>query len=433
MRSHHRPYFREFDPASVPSPCFVVDRAAVRWNLQVLQEIGERSGAKVLIALKAFALPAVFDLIRTHLDGACASGLHEARFAREQMEATGDRSVHTYSPAYKPEEFEDILQLSDHVIFNSLGQWSRFRNQCLSARAAGNPVVFGLRVNPECPTSDVALYDPCAPGSRLGMTEVELRKATGEAGGTGRSSAAMEAVEGGRLPREIEELHIHTLCEDDSLALESTLDALEDRFGDFLRSERITTLNLGGGHHITRPDYDRDHLVQLIQRTKQRYSVDVILEPGEAVALGSGVLVSTVLDVGRNRIPHAILDTSATTHMPDVLEMPYRPHVWNTTDPGEIDLSSELDDDDHGFVYRLGGQSCLAGDVIGDYCFEKPLQPGDRIILDDMSHYTMVKTTTFNGVPLPAIAVYDSEADSAGERLTVVRRFGYDEFRRRLG
>jgi carboxynorspermidine decarboxylase len=451
-----RPYFRGFNPERVPSPCYVIDRAAVEWNLRILREVADRAGATMLLALKAFAPPPLFPLFRKYLDGACASGLYEALLAREEIAhvdaegapAAGGRpmnqraapfQVHTFAPAYTTTEFARILNLSDHVVFNSLDQWLRFREFCLEptpsqgARPGARPEArpgarpesrtgsrpdfrrrrtFGLRVNPECSLGSVPLYDPCAPGSRLGTTADELARALD------RASGHNDPLDG------ITEVHFHTLCEDDSQALEKTLEALDERFGQLLRDPRITTLNMGGGHHITRPDYDRKHLIQLIRQARTRYAVEVILEPGEAAAIHSGVLVTTVLDLHRNGMELAILDTSATAHMPDTLEMPYRPGIWGAGDPASTPEAP------NGFpTYRLGGQTCLAGDVIGDYRFTDPLQVGDRLIFDDMSHYTMVKTTTFNGIALPSIAVWDSTTGT----LETVRAPEYRDFRDRLG
>ncbi len=447
-----RPYFRGFDPRAVPSPCYVIDRAAVEWNLKILREAADRSGATMLLALKAFSPPALFPLFRQYLDGACTSGVYEARLAREEISdqknssqesrnanpgrnesvhpdaaerhRSSERSpfqVHTFAPAYSEDDLGTLLELSDHLIFNSLDQWVLHRDRCLAAiektgddrdSRTTRARTFGLRINPECSLGTVPLYDPCSPGSRLGITAEELTHQLQRHGA--------DALEG------ISEIHFHTLCEDDSVALEQTLAAVERRFGEMLRSDRIRTLNMGGGHHITRPDYNRDHLVRLVQDARERYSLDVILEPGEAAAIHTGILVASVLDLPRNGVDLAILDTSATAHMPDTLEMPYRAAVWGELtdrDIGETARTGET------HWYRLGGQTCLAGDVIGDYRFRTTLEIGDRLVFDDMSHYTMVKTTTFNGIPLPSIAIWDSET----QNLQVVYRPQYDDFRRRLG
>lgn len=394
-----RPYFRGFDPATVPSPCFVVDRSAVEHNLRILRETADRAGVTMLLALKAFALPAVFDLVRTYLDGVCASGPYEAQLGHQEV---GTR-IHTYGPAYSEADLELLLEVTDHLSFNSLAQWARFQTRAREAGSRRGELRFGLRINPEYSVGDTPLYDPCSPYSRLGTTAGQLRQ---------------DGLHYPHVWEGISGLHLHTLCENDSYALERTITAVEERFGEILARPEITWLNLGGGHHITQPDYDRDHLVAILQRVKERYQVEVILEPGEAIAIHTGILVASVLDLPVNGMNLAILDTSATAHMPDTLEMPYRPELWGSAPPG---LAPHL--------YRCGGGTCLAGDVIGDYAFQTPLSIGDRLVFDDMSHYTMVKTTTFNGIPLPAIATWDSRSHA----LTVQRESSYADFRERLG
>ncbi len=395
-----RPFFDGFDPEQVPSPAFVVDRAAVAHNLDILRRVADESGARILLALKAFALPAIFDLIRGRLDGVCASGVYEARLGRHEVGG----QVHTFGPAYADEDLDALLLVTDHLSFNTWEQWARARDRCMTAMARRPSLRFGLRINPEHSVGGTAIYDPCAPYSRLGTTRDSLERDLAGADGDPW--------------RGLSGLHFHTLCENDSHALAETLSAVEERFGDILARDGIRWVNMGGGHHITRPDYDRSHLTTLIREIRRRYDVEVILEPGEAIAIHSGVLVSTVLDLPVNGMNLAILDTSATAHMPDTLEMPYRPHVWGSGTPGA-----------HPHLYRLGGQTCLAGDVIGDYSFAAPLRRGDRLVFDDMSHYTMVKTTTFNGIALPAIAVWDSATGS----LSVERQSSYEDFRGRLG
>lgn len=398
-----RPFFVGFDPRTVPSPAFVVDRAAVEHNLRILRSVADAAGARVLLALKAFALPEVFDLVAQYLDGACASGVYEARLAREELGG----AVHTFAPAYTPDDLLTLLDTTDHLSFNSWAHWLHHRDACLAAQRHRDNLRFGIRINPEHSVGATAIYDPCAPYSRLGTTADQLA-----------ADHARDAAPDGDRWTGISGLHLHTLCENDSVALEETVRAVEERFGSVLRRPEIRWLNLGGGHHITKPDYDRDHLVRIIRRLRREYNLDVILEPGEAIAIHTGVLVASVVDLPINRMPLAILDTSATAHMPDVLEMPYRPAVWGAADP----IS-------HPYRYRLGGQTCLAGDVIGDYSFAEPLAIGDRLVFDDMSHYTMVKTTTFNGIPLPTIVLWDSRTGSA----TTVRRPDYRDFRDRLG
>jgi carboxynorspermidine decarboxylase len=377
----------EIDVAAVPSPCYVVDQRALRRNLEVLADVQERAGCTIILALKGFAMWSTFPLIRHYLPGATASSLDEARLAYEEYGG----EVHVYAPAYRDDEIDEMLQYADHISFNSLTQWRHFRE---AVGAHPRSVSPGLRINPEHSEVKVALYDPCAPGSRLGITAAQLE---GE---------DLDGIEG---------LHFHTLCELNSDSLERTLKAVEEKFQPWLA--QMKWVNCGGGHHITREDYDRDLLVRLVSEFRARYGVQVYLEPGEAIALNTGVLVATVLDIIENHGQIAILDTSATAHMPDVLEMPYRPGIIGTGMPNE-----------KAHTYRLGGLSCLAGDMIGEYSFDVPLNIGDRLVFTDMAHYTMVKNTTFNGVRLPSIAIHDP---ARGET-RVVRRFGYDDYRSRL-
>jgi len=376
---------------AVPTPCFVCDTAALDRNLATLADVMQRSGCQILLALKGFALWKLFDRVSAVLPGVTASGVDEAQLGRTRFGG----QVHACGPAFSDADFDHLLSLCDHIVLNSMTQLARLRPRAEAfEKATGKHVELGLRVNPEHREVDVALYDPCAPGSRLGVTAAALDK------------TALEGIEG---------LHFHTLCELGSDALERTLGAFEAGFGDLLAAR--TWVNMGGGHHITRPGYDVDRLVSLVREFSARHDVKVYLEPGEAVALNTGVLVSTVLDVIHRDADIAILDTSATAHMPDVLEMPYRPHVVGAGAPGEKP-----------FTTRLAGVSCLAGDVIGDYAFDRRVRPGDRIVFEDMIHYTMVKTTTFNGVRLPNIAIGDSRDGS----VDVVRQFGYDDYASRL-
>jgi carboxynorspermidine decarboxylase len=378
------------DLSTVETPCFVTDLGALEANLKIMAMIQERAGCKILLALKGFAQWATFPLVKKYLVGATSSSVAEARLAREELGG----EVHAYAPAYSEAEMAELVTLADHVVLNSPGQWRRLRPVVEAARAAGRAVSCGLRVNPEHREVEVALYDPAAPCSRLGTTRANLRR---------------EDLQG------LEGLHFHTLCELGPDALERTLAAFEAKFGEFIPG--LAWVNFGGGHHITRPGYGHEHLIRLIREFHRRWGVDIYLEPGEAVALGTGVLVAQVMDVIENGMPIAILDTSATAHMPDVLEMPYRPMILGGEHPGV-----------HPHTYRLGGMTCLAGDVIGDYSFAQPLQLGDRLVFLDMAHYTMVKTTTFNGVRLPSIATHDP----ATGVITVSRRFGYREYRDRL-
>ncbi len=378
--------FSRLDLGRLPSPCFVVDEVAVEENLRILARVQAESGAKVLAALKAFSMWSLGPLVGKYLSGTCASGVHEARLGREHY--GGD--VHTYSAAYSEKDLREVLELSDHVVFNSPAQWKRFRG---IAQAKKN-VKFGLRVNPEHSEGNVALYDPCAPFSRLGTPR--------------------NAIQPGDLDG-LTGLHFHTLCEQDLPPLERTLKVFEERFGDLL--EGMQWVNFGGGHHVTRPGYQVEGLIRLLRDFAARRKLQVYIEPGEAIAYHSGVLVAEVLDVMHNGMPIAILDTSATCHMPDTLEMPYRAQIIGAGEPGAL-----------AHTYRLGGQSCLAGDVIGDYSFAKPLQVGQRLVFEDMAYYTMVKTTTFNGVRLPSIAVWNSVSGA----LRAVRDFGYEDFKGRL-
>ena len=379
--------FAHFDLNRVPSPCFVVDEVAVARNLATLQDVGRRAGAKVLLALKAFSMWSLGDLVGQHLDGTCASGLWEARLAREHYHG----HLTTYSPAYKREDLPEILKLSDSVIFNSPKQIARFADLIAAARAAGETFDIGLRLNPEHSEAEVAKYDPCQLGSRLGFPVSQLKP---------------EHLEG------IDGLHVHALCEQGFEPLQRIWASLEPKLADML--PKLKWLNLGGGHHVTRADYNIDGLVGLLTDIGRRHGVQVYIEPGEAIALDTGILVGEILDTFDNGLHVAITDISATCHMPDVIEAPYRPAL--------------LRENNDGVSVRIGGPSCLAGDIIGDYGFAAVPTPGARIAFLDQAHYSMVKTNTFNGVPLPAIALWNSESDV----LTVVKRFDYTDFRDRL-
>ncbi|HTY20350.1 MAG TPA: carboxynorspermidine decarboxylase [Geobacteraceae bacterium] len=368
-----------------PSPAYVVDLGRLRDNLAMLDKVQKRSGAKILLALKGFAMWSVFPIIRETLHGVCASSPWEARLGREEF----GREVHSFSAGLKESDVVELLDLSNHLVFNSFNQMERFRPLWEKEK-----VSVGLRVNPEHSEGHTPIYDPCAPCSRLGTRREEF---------DGRS---LEGVDG---------LHFHTLCEQLFKPLERTAQVFEERFGEFLAG--MKWLNLGGGHHITRDGYDIDGLVELVRHFRGKYGLDVYLEPGEAIALNTGILVGEVLDVVRNEMDIAILDVSVTCHMPDVLEMPYRPGIHGGYAQGE-----------KSHTYRLAGPSCLAGDVIGDWSFEKPLKCGDRLAFLDMAHYTMVKNTTFNGVRLPSICTFEP----ATEELKVVRSFSYEDFKNRL-
>lgn len=382
--------FANFDPHSVPSPCFVVDEVAIERNLKVLQHVQEASGAKILLALKAFSMFSMAPLIMRYLQGTCSSGLWEAQLGKQEYGG----EVHVYSAAYKEKDLSQILDIADHVVFNSLSQWQRFQTLVETKRKQRPAMDFGLRINPEHSEGNVPMYDPCAPGSRLGTPVSQLK------------GADLSGFSG---------LHFHTLCEQNFAPLARTLDAVEASCGDLLK--QMSWVNFGGGHHISHPDYDVEGLIARIRAFSDKYQVQVYLEPGEAIAIRSGVLVSEVLDIMENQTPVAILDTSATCHMPDTLEMPYRAHIFGSAESGQLP-----------YTYRLGGMSCLAGDVMGDYSFGAPLQVGQRLVFDDMAHYTMVKTTTFNGVKLPALAICNSVSGT----VRVVREFGFEAFRSRL-
>ncbi|MGE5182605.1 MAG: carboxynorspermidine decarboxylase [Acidobacteriota bacterium] len=375
---------RAIDVTSVETPCFITDLPALEANLRVLADVQQRAGCTILLALKGFAQWSTFPLVRKYLAGATASSVAEARLAREELGG----EVHAYAPAYSDSEMRELVTLADHVVLNSPAQWRRHRAQLERARRSA-----GLRVNHEHQEAEVALYDPAGACSRLGTTRANLH---------------VEDMDG------LDGLHFHTLCQNNSDALERAIAALEHKFHDVI--PLVKWVNFGGGHHITRPDYDRELLVRVVTRFRDKWGKQVYLEPGEAIALGAGVLVASVMDIFHNGMDIAILDTSATAHMPDVLEMPYRPVIVGAGDPGAKP-----------HTYRLGGMTCLAGDVIGDYSFDRPLAVGDKLVFLDMAHYTMVKTTTFNGVRLPSIATHDRG------KLVVHRRFGYRDYRDRLG
>ncbi|MGV3486975.1 MAG: carboxynorspermidine decarboxylase [Tuberibacillus sp.] len=369
----------------LPTPCYVVNESLLEKNLKILNGVIKRTGCKIVLAQKAFSMYTMYPLIGEYLSGTTASGLYEARLGYEEM----GKENHIFSPAYREEEMDEIISICDHIIFNSFSQLEKFKDKVLQA---GKKV--GLRINPECSTQvGHAIYDPCSPGSRFGVTIDHFRP------------DLLEGVSG---------LHFHTLCEQNSDDLETTLNAVEEKFGPWL--SQMEWINFGGGHHITKENYDITLLESCIKRMQDKYGLEVYLEPGEAVALNAGYLVTTVLDTHQNGMDIAILDTSASCHMPDVLEMPYRPPLLGSGEPGEKP-----------YTYRLGGQTCLTGDVIGDYSFDRPLMCGDRLVFGDMAIYTMVKNTTFNGMPLPAIAVQDKEGDCQ-----VVRQFGYQDFKMRL-
>ena len=379
----------DYDLNQVPSPCYLIDLGLLRKNLEVLASVQRRTGCKILLALKGFAAWSTFGLCREYLSGAAASSLHEAKLAREYF----NKEVHLCAPAYRDDEIDDYLRVVDHIVFNSFAQW-----QCYKAKVQASPrkIECGLRVNPMHSEVKTKIYDPCASGSRLGILP-EFFKAD-----------ELHGISG---------LHFHTLCELNADSLARTLPAVEKYFGDVIG--RMDWVNFGGGHHITRPDYDIELLCTLICDFKSRYPnlKTIYLEPGEAIALNTGVLIATVLDIVHNAMDIAILDTSASAHMPDVLEMPYRPVITGADMPGVKP-----------HTYRLAGPTCLAGDVIGDYSFDAPLKPGDKLVFGDMAHYTMVKNTMFNGINLPDIVLYDPDQQT----YHIQRHFTYEDFKGRL-
>ena len=376
---------KKIDLASFPTPYFLVDEQKLRHNLSILKQVSDRTGCKILLAQKAFSMFAVYPIIREYLAGTTASGLYEARLGHQHFGG----ETHVFSPAYTERDFAELLKYADDFVFNSPNQLKQFGPR---AKAAGKSV--GLRVNPECSTQDGhAIYDPCAPGSRLGTTLANF------------DESLLPLLDG---------LHFHTLCEQNSDDLQTTAAAFEEKFGRYLHG--LKWINFGGGHHITRPDYDIERLVSVIEHFRDTYGVQVYLEPGEAVVYYAGILVTSVLETLHNGIDIAILDTSAACHMPDVLEMPYRPPLRDSGEAGQ-----------KAYTYRLGGPTCLAGDIIGDYSFDKPLCEGDRLVFEDMALYTMVKTNTFNGMPLPAILWQDCQGQG-----WLVKEFGYEDFLNRL-
>jgi len=374
--------------SALPSPVWLLEEHLLEANLQILSEIKAHTGVKILLALKGYALWHSFDLVRSYLDGCCASGLHEATLASEKF----GREVHTYSPAFKEEELEMIARQSHHLVFNSPAQIERF---AAKAKAYNPTLSLGLRINPEVSHAPVELYNPCGLYSRLGTTATNL------------DDSILENIDG---------LHFHALCEEDAEALEAVLRAFEEKFGRYLH--QLKWVNFGGGHHITKDGYSREKLIFILNDFRARYPhLEIYLEPGEAVGWETGTLIATVLDIVHNGIDIAILDSSAEAHMPDTVIMPYRAEVRGAAPAGE-----------KSYTYRLAGNTCLAGDVMGDYSFDRPLHIGDRVVFEDQMHYTMVKATTFNGIPLPAIALLKKDGG-----VEVLREFGYEDFKQRLG
>ena len=372
--------------SELPTPCYLIDEGAIISNLEILRALREDTHCKILLAQKAFSLYALYPLISRYIDGVCASGLYEARLGAEEMRA----QTHVFCAAYAPRDIPELAKICSHIVFNSMTQAERFHRE-----ASAHGASLGLRINPQFSTqTGHAIYDPCSKGSRLGITAANFPET---------------------LPDWIEGLHFHTLCEQNSDALEATLCAVEEKFGKHLK--RIKWINFGGGHHLTRADYDIARLKRCINKMADKYGLEVYLEPGEAVALNAGELISEVLDIVENDGKIALLDASAACHMPDVIEMPYTPPLAGAGKPGEKK-----------FDYTLAGATCLAGDVIGKYSFKAPLKIGDRVKFQDMAIYSFVKNNTFNGMPLPALAVKDKVGDCR-----IIKKFGYEDFKSRLG
>lgn len=369
----------------VKTPCYVIDERRLRENLEILKRVREESGCKILLAQKAYSAFATYPLIAEYLDGCTASGLFEARLGYEEMAKPFGRENHIFSPAYLDEDFDEIAKICGHISFNNIRQYEKFKD-----RAAG--ASCGIRINPEHSTQEHGIYDPCGEFSRLGTTLANFPD----------------------LPDGVKGLHFHTLCEQNADALCETMAAVTEKFGKYMG--RIEWLNMGGGHHITRPDYDVDLLIEEIRFDRDQYGFDVYLEPGEAIALNAGYLVTTVLDTFTNGMSIAVTDVSAACHMPDVLEMPYRPNITGAGKPNEKP-----------FTYRLGGNTCLAGDIIGDFSFDNKLSEGDRLVFEDMAIYSMCKNNTFNGVALPSIYLLKESGE-----LALIKKFGYEDFRSRL-
>ncbi len=378
--------FSAFDPTTVKTPAYVIDMEIIENNLKIIAEIKKRTGAKILLALKSFSMFSTFPLVRRYLDGVCASSVNEAQLGKEKF----GKEVHTFAPAYSDGDIEEHLKYSDHIVFNSFSMLDRYKK---IIQKSGRKIEVGIRINPESKGAETDLYNPCAPCSRMGVTIGEF------------DENKLDGVDG---------IHFHALCEQGAEDLANVLDNVEKKFGPHL--SRMKWVNFGGGHHITRNDYDVDLLCKLIIDFKKKYNVDVILEPGEAIALNAGVLVASVLDVIKNDIEIAILDTSAEAHMPDVLAMPYRPTIIGAAKPNEKK-----------YTYRLGGVTCLSGDIIGDYSFDKQLKIGSKLVFANQAIYTMVKNTTFNGIRLPGIIIREK-----GGKLKLVKQFGYEDFERRL-
>ena len=377
---------KDIDISKLPSPCYLVDERLIKKNLETLKYVQDSTGCNIILATKAFSMYSTFPLIGKYLKGVTSSSLHEARLGYEEM----GKEVHIYAPAYREDEFDEIMKYSDHMIFNSFSQWKKFRDK---VKAQDKKIECAIRINPEYSEIETDIYNPCFINSRMGVTLDNFEE------------DELEGIDG---------LHFHTMCEQNSDTLERTIKVVDEKFGKYIK--KMKWINFGGGHHITREDYDLDTLIKSINFIKDKYGVQVYLEPGEAIALNTGFLVSTVLDTTKNGMDIAILDTSAECHMPDVLAMPYRPNIIGAGKPNEYE-----------HTYRFGGPTCLAGDIIGDYSFEQPLKPGDKLVFCDMAIYSMVKNNTFNGINLPAIVKYSEE-----KGVEIIKQFGYEDFKSRL-
>lgn len=369
---------------SIPTPSFIVNEKLIIKNLEILKYVQDKTNCHILLAQKAFSMYSIYPLIKKYIKGTTASGLYEAKLGFEEMGG----EVHIFSPAYTDNDFDEITDICDHIVFNSFNQWNKFKDKAIAKN-----VECGIRINPEYAEIETDIYNPCFKNSRLGVTLNNF------------DENSIDGISG---------LHFHTMCEQNSDTLERTLKVVEEKFGKYLY--KMKWVNFGGGHHITRPDYDIDKLINCINYIKNKYNVEVYLEPGEAVALNAGFLVSEVVDIIKNNMEICIMDTSAACHMPDVLEMPYRPMIIDSGKPNE-----------KSYTYRLGGPTCLAGDIIGDYSFDKPLKIGDRLVFTDMAIYSMVKTNTFNGMKLPSIILEKIDGN-----YEIIKQFGYEDFKSRL-
>ena len=387
---------KDVDLTNIKTPCYVFDEEKIISNMKILKDIMDKTSCKILLAQKAFSSYSMYNLMSKYLVGTTASSLHEAKLGKEEFEG----EVHIFAPAFREDEIEEILLTVDHIVFNSVSQWNKYRNYVKEFKQKNNKKIScGLRINPEYSTGEHAMYDPCAKGSRLGITVSKLDKAV---------------EEDGNFLAGIEGLHFHTLCEQNSDDLESTLEVVINKFGKYLKD--MKWLNFGGGHHITRKDYDIDRLIRCINKVKSLYGIEVYLEPGEACVLNAGYLLSRVLDVNEGDITNLIMDTSAACHMADVLEVPYTPYIIDSGKPGEKK-----------YTYTLGGPTCLSGDVIGTYSFDNEVKEQDMLIFTDMALYTVVKNNTFNGLCLPDIDILQTDG-----KIKVIKSFGYNDFKSRL-